>query len=112
MDKTKRTRLSPARNGAVYPTLLDTKLDRRLLLGGVGAAALTLGLSCVAGAPPHYSDPDASVDAQVSASTDSGGVGPADAAVPDAQTFVGSDASGIFAADADIPDAGTEGGDS
>ena len=64
-----KTKLSPARNGAVYPTLKDAGLDRRFLLASVGAAALAVGLSCntAGGAVSQWQPQDASVDASVDA---------------------------------------------
>ncbi len=38
-------KLSPASNGAAYPTLKDAR-RRRLLLAGVGAASLAVGVGC------------------------------------------------------------------
>lgn len=87
-----------AKNGAAYPT----RHERRMLLGGVGAAALALGLSCTAGVPMIEPHDAGERDAEVSSAPD--------ASLPessDAQDFPGKDASGDVA-----PDAGAEGGDS
>lgn len=77
-------KLRTATNGAAYPSLKDVGLDRRLLVGGLGAAALALALSCGTGgtAPPTPHD---------------GGLG---------------DASAVESPDAGVPDAGAPGGDS
>ncbi len=70
MSKDVKRTLSPARNGAVYPTIKDAKLERRLLLAGLGAAALALGMSCsfAGGAIPEYED--ASVPSEDASSAD------------------------------------------
>ena len=101
LSKSKQKRLSPARNGAAYPTLKDLGLDRRFALASVGAAALAVGMSCsLAGDPPTHWDPrDASVDASVP-SADSG-IGLADSGFVLPPSDAGED-----------PDGGAAGGDS
>lgn len=94
MDNPKRKALSPARNGAVYPTSKNFGGARRLLLAGVGATALVVGAGACGGAMvPDYD-------------VDSSGVAPGDARAA-------SDAGPADAATAvEAPDAGAEGGDS
>ena len=85
MSKSKVERLRRAPNGAAYPTLKDTGLDRRFLLASVGAAALALGLSCSTGGNdmPRWDPGDASVDAEVFTGADASGLVAPDAAVPE-----------------------------
>ncbi|HEY3448457.1 MAG TPA: hypothetical protein VGK67_19030 [Myxococcales bacterium] len=112
--------LSPARNGAAYPTLKDSKHERRMVLAGFGAAAL-VGLNACLGAEPPYTPPPDGGVAREDTGVQSADAG-ADAAGPTADAqLVGGDAGGIYALDASAPsgedansdpDAGTEGGDS
>ena len=72
-------KLSPARNGAVYPTLKDVGLDRRFLLAG--AAALAVGLNaCGANTMGDMVVPDP-IDAsvEITGPDSSGGIWAADA---------------------------------
>ena len=104
-------KLSPSRNGAAYPTLKDAKHDRRLVLAGLGAAAL-VGLNACLGGEPPVPPPG----------PDGGGImAIEDAGASQDGSFVGSDSGGIYPADAALPgedsggsdpDAGLEGGDS
>lgn len=77
-------KLRTATNRATYPSLKDVGLDRRLLVGGLGAAALALALSC----------------------------GTAGAAAPTPHDGGLGDAGAIESPDAGVPDAGAVGGDS
>lgn len=71
MDQSqKKKKLSPARNGAAYPTLNEAGLDRKLLVAG--AAALALGLSCSTQGEPPIQPQDAE-DAEVAFGPDSSG---------------------------------------
>lgn len=74
-------KLEPGKNGAAYPTLKAAK-GRRLVVAGVSAATLAVGVGCfppfaTQGEPPSYA-PDTGQPVDVD---DAGGSSPADSSL-------------------------------